>query len=660
MHKMLLVCLALALAPLMAQQARAQCPTIPDNSALAKDSKPFGWAPGTKINVYIDTSKLSSTAVSGVTTAINNWSSALTAYNITVTISNVNGLPANPTGNYMLVGTGNSNGFDALTSSNFNTTSRGVNNAQTFFDPTWVAGATQTQITDLMAHEFSHTFWEGDCTSSSCAGTSVSYQNGNTLDGPSQCDKTAIQNTEKANYNSSGSGGGGGSGQGGGEASCSGPPPNDTCSCDSTTGNYICDCDGVAPTCSDGTSAVCFNSSWTCGTVTTSSCVGSPPTCPDGSDAVCDSDNWTCPSNDCTDPCNPSCSDYDPTDPSCGGGCDPTVDPTCGGCDPTVDPTCGGGGGGGGCDTDCCLSVTPCDVACDMVPLQQRQFWTATATARLRTKPAQAVRTAQQCSAVPTQRILAGRLERNGVHDIARVVGHLAAAEPVAAGRSGLGNLAPVNFAALVGDSPSFGAQEAPITIVEFSDFQCPYCKRIADTLSQQVLPKQGSNIRLVYKYFPLPMHAWAQQAAEISECARSQDESAFWRLHDFFFASQGALNRETLEQEAVRFLSGDDRIHIDRLKSCIANHETRDHVLRDLAQGQEAGVHGTPSLFINGIRVTGAQNAELIQKAIEQAQTAQRPANDARADGPLVPARDSANPGCDMFSAEGRNPCLF
>lgn len=224
------------------------------------------------------------------------------------------------------------------------------------------------------------------------------------------------------------------------------------------------------------------------------------------------------------------------------------------------------------------------------------------------------------------------------------------------------GNLPWSRFAELAANAPSRGAAKAPVTIVEFSDFECPYCERMAATLLKQVLPGQEDNVRLVHKYFPLPMHAWAQQAAEIGECARMQDEGAFWQLHDFFFARQRSLASETLEAEAMRVLQGNPLIDAQRLSACVAHHEARERVMGDVAQGQRNGVHGTPTLFINGIRLTGAQDADLIRKAIAQAEAGQAPADHASAFGPSIPwpPADHAATFCDPAATDWRNPCLF
>ncbi len=223
-------------------------------------------------------------------------------------------------------------------------------------------------------------------------------------------------------------------------------------------------------------------------------------------------------------------------------------------------------------------------------------------------------------------------------------------------------DLSPIVFQGLASGSPALGTPTAPITIVEFSDFECPFCKALATTLSQQVLPAEGSNVRLVFKYFPLRFHPWAEQAAEIGECVHKQDEKAFWQLHDFFFEHQESLSNDTLEQQTLDFLGNNHRINLDQVKVCVETHETKPAVMSDIAQGEQNGVHGTPTLFINGIRVHGAQSATVIRKAIEQASAEQKATNDDRVWEPATPwlGIDAREPYCELFATEGRNPCLL
>jgi protein-disulfide isomerase len=179
-------------------------------------------------------------------------------------------------------------------------------------------------------------------------------------------------------------------------------------------------------------------------------------------------------------------------------------------------------------------------------------------------------------------------------------------------------------IADLVKDSASRGSSSAPVTIIEFSDFECPYCKGLTDILGQQVLPKEGSNVRLVFKQFPLSIHPWAQDAAEMSECVRQQDEKAFWQVHDFLFSHQTSLRKENLQREVVRFLANEPAVKLDAFSICVNQHKTREKVSADAAEGQRLGVRGTPTYFINGIRADGARPAETLERMIDAAKGGQ------------------------------------
>jgi hypothetical protein len=281
--------------------------TIPDNSCNSRPNPNAAcsatnvgteqaWPSGSKINVYIDTSPtqgFSSTDVTAIENAFTGWQTA--SGTVTFTFTPVNGLPQNPTGSYWTVSVGNANGWDANTTWKSNSNGN-VTSASTTFQS---ASATAAQITDLMTHEIAHPMGLGDENESACDGVSVTYEgadtgNGNDLSTPSTCDKTAFKALSCAGGTAKCSANNGGS-SGGGQApdKCSGSQPNGTCEC--ISGTWECDCSGSAPTCDDGTEAVCYDSDWTCGTVTTTQCVGEAPTCPECYVAVCASDNdWEC------------------------------------------------------------------------------------------------------------------------------------------------------------------------------------------------------------------------------------------------------------------------------------------------------------------------------------------------------------------------------
>lgn len=161
---------------------------------------------------------------------------------------------------------------------------------------------------------------------------------------------------------------------------------------------------------------------------------------------------------------------------------------------------------------------------------------------------------------------------------------------------------------------PSKGPADAPVTIVEFSDFECPFCSRVVPALDQ-VEESYGDKVRIVFKQFPLTtIHPQAQKAAEASLCAAEQDK--FWELHDAMFAAQDKLAVADLEATA-RELGLDG----DAFAECVASGRHADAVKADQREGALAGVSGTPALFINGRLISGvvpyAQLAEVIDEEL-------------------------------------------
>jgi protein-disulfide isomerase len=157
---------------------------------------------------------------------------------------------------------------------------------------------------------------------------------------------------------------------------------------------------------------------------------------------------------------------------------------------------------------------------------------------------------------------------------------------------------------------PATGPATAPVTIVEFSDFQCPFCSRLTPTLDQ-VKKKYGDKVRIVFRQFPLPMHQNAQKAAEAALCAN--DQGKFWQLHDAMFGNQAALGVDQLKAKAVELgLKADD------FNKCLDSGAKVAVVEADKKAGSEAGVNGTPAMFINGRFLSGAVPLEQVTSVID------------------------------------------
>ncbi len=173
---------------------------------------------------------------------------------------------------------------------------------------------------------------------------------------------------------------------------------------------------------------------------------------------------------------------------------------------------------------------------------------------------------------------------------------------------------------------PVRGNPEGKVTIVEFSDFQCPYCSRGANTM-EEVLKKHGDDVKFVFKHFPLGFHPWAKPAAIASHCAGQQNPGAFWTLHDQYFKNQKALNPGNVVEKSKEYLAGTD-VDMAAWATCAENKESEEYkaasasVDADMALGQKLGVSGTPGFFVNGQFLNGAQPAAAFEPLIAAAKS--------------------------------------
>jgi len=158
---------------------------------------------------------------------------------------------------------------------------------------------------------------------------------------------------------------------------------------------------------------------------------------------------------------------------------------------------------------------------------------------------------------------------------------------------------------------PARGPASAPVTIVEFSDFQCPFCGRLIPTLDQ-VKAKYGDKVRIVFRQFPLPMHPNAQKAAEASLCAN--DQGKFWEMHDAMFKNQQELAVDSLKSKAAAL-----GLNADSFNKCLDSGKYVAKIQEDQKAGSAAGVNGTPAMFINGRFISGAVPIEQITSVIDE-----------------------------------------
>jgi protein-disulfide isomerase len=170
------------------------------------------------------------------------------------------------------------------------------------------------------------------------------------------------------------------------------------------------------------------------------------------------------------------------------------------------------------------------------------------------------------------------------------------------------------------------GSATAPVTIVEYSDYQCPYCRRHAlQTMPQiQETYVDTGQVRYVFKDFPLESHPNAAKAAEAARCAGAQ--GAFWPMHDRLFASQNEWAGLDQQQVLDTFVSYAQSLELDTamFHDCLASDEFAAQIAQDMSDGQQAAIQGTPSFLINGQLLAGAYPFESFQQMIEAALAAQ------------------------------------
>lgn len=162
-----------------------------------------------------------------------------------------------------------------------------------------------------------------------------------------------------------------------------------------------------------------------------------------------------------------------------------------------------------------------------------------------------------------------------------------------------------------VGKSPAIGPKDAKITIVEFSDFQCPYCNRGRTTM-EEVMKAYPNDVRVVFKHYPLPFHKDAEPAAKASWAAQQQDK--FWEFHDALFKNQDKIGKEFFIQTAK-----DLKLDIDQFEKDMNSEAAAKQVKEDMELGSKNGIQGTPGFFVNGVAVKGAYPVSHFKKIIDR-----------------------------------------
>jgi protein-disulfide isomerase len=158
----------------------------------------------------------------------------------------------------------------------------------------------------------------------------------------------------------------------------------------------------------------------------------------------------------------------------------------------------------------------------------------------------------------------------------------------------------------------------APVKLVVFSDFQCPYCKRFSEFV-HQLTAGERAKIQIIYRQRPLSIHTWARDAAELTECAALQNKGAFWKLHDFLFAHQEEISKESLQTKSLDFLSRETAVNSKALLACMSEKGYEGPLRKDEQLAMDLGINTTPTVFVNGRR-TNIRSVDDLRTALSAA----------------------------------------
>jgi len=171
---------------------------------------------------------------------------------------------------------------------------------------------------------------------------------------------------------------------------------------------------------------------------------------------------------------------------------------------------------------------------------------------------------------------------------------------------------------------PVRGNPDAKVTIVNFDDFECPFCARMHSTLMSQILPQYGDKVKIIYKDFPLSMHPWAEHAANDANCLAKENGTAYWQLADYLHGNQRSIpaqNVQASNSELDRLtldFGKKNGADMDRLQACI-KAQSNAIVKASMEEGDNLGVSATPTVFINGERLEGAMDADEVRAALNR-----------------------------------------
>jgi protein-disulfide isomerase len=165
-------------------------------------------------------------------------------------------------------------------------------------------------------------------------------------------------------------------------------------------------------------------------------------------------------------------------------------------------------------------------------------------------------------------------------------------------------------------DRAMMGPAGAPVTIIEFADFECPYCARAYSEIETLVNTTYKDKVRLIWKNFPLPAHTWAQQGAIAAECARQQNPKALWTFAESFYRDQGEITAQNLRAHIDQYTSAAG-LDAKLLNACVLSDATEKRVIQDRTEGETIHINSTPSFLINGVMVVGLPTSNVFDFVI-------------------------------------------
>jgi protein-disulfide isomerase len=170
---------------------------------------------------------------------------------------------------------------------------------------------------------------------------------------------------------------------------------------------------------------------------------------------------------------------------------------------------------------------------------------------------------------------------------------------------------------ATLDDRATQGPADAPVTIVEFADFECPYCAHAFSVLEALVSTKYKNNVKVIFKNYPLNVHPWAVKAAEAAECAREQNPAAFWDFARYLYGNQGSIDVKNI-QDHVDKLAKEQKLDVPSLNACMESAQTEARIKQDQLDGNSLHVSSTPTFFVNGIPMVGLPDGKVMEFVID------------------------------------------